>query len=77
MRRGPDELRKGVPIRDAGRFQHEAVAVDPRTGVVYEHELVMGQHLRFHLGGLGKPLAQGGGHPLVQLAAAGRHQRLA
>ncbi len=38
VRRGPGELRKGVPIRDAGRFQHEAVAVDPRTGIVYETE---------------------------------------
>lgn len=26
------------PIRDAGRFSHEAVAVDPRTGYVYETE---------------------------------------
>ncbi|WP_340116990.1 alkaline phosphatase PhoX [Pelagibius sp. 7325] len=26
------------PIRDAGRFSHEAVAVDPRTGVIYETE---------------------------------------
>ena len=38
VRRGPDELRKGTPIRAAGRFQHEAVAVDPRNGVVYETE---------------------------------------
>jgi secreted PhoX family phosphatase len=28
----------GQPIRAAGRFSHEAVAVDPRTGVVYETE---------------------------------------
>ena len=28
----------GVPIRAAGRFSHEAVAVDPMTGVVYETE---------------------------------------
>lgn len=28
----------GKPIRAAGRFSHEAVAVDPRTGVVYETE---------------------------------------
>jgi secreted PhoX family phosphatase len=38
VRRGPGELRKGTPIRAAGRFQHEAVAVDPRTGAVYETE---------------------------------------
>ena len=28
----------GMPIRAAGRFSHEAVAVDPRTGVLYETE---------------------------------------
>jgi secreted PhoX family phosphatase len=28
----------GVPIRAAGRFSHEAVAVDPRTSIVYETE---------------------------------------
>ncbi|MDB9303170.1 MULTISPECIES: alkaline phosphatase PhoX [Cyanophyceae] len=27
-----------VPLRDMGRFSHEAVAVDPRTGYVYETE---------------------------------------
>lgn len=27
-----------LPIRDAGRFSHEAVAVDPRSGIVYETE---------------------------------------
>ena len=38
LSRGPGELKKGRPIRDAGRFSHEAVAVDQRTGVVYETE---------------------------------------
>lgn len=28
----------GQPIRSAGRFSHEAVAVDPRTGIMYETE---------------------------------------
>lgn len=28
----------GLPIRAAGRFAHEAVAVDPRSGIVYETE---------------------------------------
>jgi secreted PhoX family phosphatase len=28
----------GQPIRSAGRFSHEAVAVDPRSGIVYETE---------------------------------------
>ena len=27
-----------VPLRDMGRFIHEAVAVDPETGIVYETE---------------------------------------
>ena len=30
-----EELTKAVPIKDLGRFNHEAVAVDPRTGIVY------------------------------------------
>jgi secreted PhoX family phosphatase len=34
-----DPARTGaVPLTAMGRFQHEAVAVDPRTGVVYETE---------------------------------------
>ena len=36
--RGPEELEKGEPLRAAGRFAHEAAAVDQRTGVVYETE---------------------------------------
>lgn len=36
--RGPNELQKGTAIRAAGRFAHEAVAVDQRTGIVYETE---------------------------------------
>ncbi|HET9345775.1 MAG TPA: alkaline phosphatase PhoX [Candidatus Limnocylindrales bacterium] len=36
--RGPDELEVGVPIRAAGRFSHEAAAVDQRAGIVYETE---------------------------------------
>ncbi|TAE50073.1 MAG: DUF839 domain-containing protein [Bacteroidetes bacterium] len=27
-----------IPLRDMGRFQHEAVCVDPRTGIVYQTE---------------------------------------
>ncbi|MFC7218403.1 alkaline phosphatase PhoX [Streptomyces polyrhachis] len=34
-----DPYRSGaVPLTAMGRFQHEAVAIDPRTGVVYETE---------------------------------------
>jgi secreted PhoX family phosphatase len=29
---------RATPLRDMGRFSHEAVAVDPRTGYVYETE---------------------------------------
>lgn len=36
--RGPGELEAGEPIRMAGRFAHEAVAVDPATGDVYMSE---------------------------------------
>jgi secreted PhoX family phosphatase len=38
LSRGPGELEKGRPIRDAGRFSHEAVAIDQRHGIVYETE---------------------------------------
>jgi secreted PhoX family phosphatase len=38
VRRGPNELERGEPLRAAGRFSHEAAAVDQRTGVVYETE---------------------------------------
>jgi secreted PhoX family phosphatase len=36
--RGPGELEKAEPLRAAGRFSHEAAAVDQRTGTVYETE---------------------------------------
>ena len=36
--RGPNQLKPGVPIVAAGRFSHEAAAVDQRTGIVYETE---------------------------------------
>lgn len=36
--RGPGELVKGDPIRAAGRFAHEAIAIDPATGIVYQSE---------------------------------------
>ncbi len=32
------ELFEAVPLKDMGRFNHEAVAVDPRTGIVYQTE---------------------------------------
>jgi uncharacterized protein len=36
--RGPGQLEVAEPIRMAGRFAHEAAAVDPSTGIVYETE---------------------------------------
>jgi uncharacterized protein len=36
--RGPGQLEEAVPIRMAGRFAHEAAAVDPATGIVYMTE---------------------------------------
>jgi uncharacterized protein len=38
VHRGPNDLEAGVPIAAAGRFSHEAAAVDQRTGIVYETE---------------------------------------
>ena len=35
---GPGEHRKPVPIRSAGRFAHEAVDIDPETGILYQTE---------------------------------------
>lgn len=35
---GPGDLKKGVPVRSAGRFAHEAVAVDPASGILYMTE---------------------------------------
>jgi uncharacterized protein len=35
---GPGEIVEREPIRKAGRFAHEASAVDPNTGIVYETE---------------------------------------
>ena len=32
------ELATPVPLKSMGRFRHEAVAVDPRTGIVYQTE---------------------------------------
>lgn len=36
--RNPGQYVVGMPIRSAGRFQHEAVAFDPSTGIMYETE---------------------------------------
>ncbi len=35
---GPGDLARAKPIKKAGRFAHEACAVDPRTGVLYQTE---------------------------------------
>ena len=35
---GRMELADPIPLTDMGRFRHEAVAVDPKTGIVYETE---------------------------------------
>lgn len=32
------ELADPIPLTDMGRFNHEAVAVDPKTGIIYETE---------------------------------------
>jgi secreted PhoX family phosphatase len=33
-----DDLKQAVPLKEMGRFVHEAIAVDPQTGIVYETE---------------------------------------
>jgi uncharacterized protein len=38
IRRGPGELAGGEPIRAAGRFAHEAVAVSQKSGIVFQTE---------------------------------------
>ena len=38
LRRGPNQLGRISPVKQMGRFAHEAVATDQRTGYVYETE---------------------------------------
>jgi secreted PhoX family phosphatase len=68
-----DGLGSPVPIRDMGRFSHEAVAVDPRTGNVYETEDAGGSSgfYRFVPNAAGN-LAAGGS--LSMLKVKGVHQ---
>ncbi|MGI5471458.1 alkaline phosphatase PhoX [Streptomyces sp. CA-132043] len=63
-----DPRRTGaVPLEDMGRFQHEAIAIDPRDGTVYEtedaFEKPFGLFYRFHpnkpMGGTGSLRAGG------------------
>ncbi|MFI9030757.1 alkaline phosphatase PhoX [Streptomyces sp. NPDC053560] len=63
-----DPRRTGaVPLEDMGRFQHEAIAIDPRDGTVYEtedaFEKPFGLFYRFHpnkpMGGIGSLRAGG------------------
>lgn len=35
---GPGKIKRSWPIKKAGRFAHEACAIDPRTGVLYQTE---------------------------------------
>ncbi|MDI3402305.1 alkaline phosphatase PhoX [Streptomyces cavernicola] len=65
---GADPRRTGaVPLEAMGRFQHEAIAIDPRSGVVYEtedaFEKPFGLFYRFRpnkpLGGIGSLQAGG------------------
>ena len=35
---GPGEHRKRMPIRSVGRFAHEAVDIDPGSGILYQTE---------------------------------------
>lgn len=48
-----DDLGDPTPLRDMGRFSHEAIAVDPVTGYIYETE-DQGENLVSLLGGSNK-----------------------
>ena len=53
-------LQKVQPLKAMGRFNHEAIAVDPRTGIVYQTEdNVNGCFYRF-IPAVPGELAQGG-----------------
>ncbi|MCF6743822.1 DUF839 domain-containing protein [Blastococcus sp. KM273128] len=70
---GPDRKRSRGPFREMGRFAHEAVAVDPANGTVYETE-DSGNTSGFYRFLPNKPgyLAEGG--TLQMLAVKGRPQ---
>ena len=55
-----DELKKIEPIKAMGRFVHEAIAVDPKTGIVYETEDIGSAGLYRFLPNQKGKLAEGG-----------------
>ena len=62
-----------VPLRDMGRFVHEAVAVDPETGIVYETEdRATAGFYRFVPNVRGQ-LAAGGRLQMLAVAGASNH----
>jgi secreted PhoX family phosphatase len=65
-----DGLVDPVPLRDMGRFEHEACAVDPRTGIVYLTE--DRHHSLFYRFIPNVPGKLGEGGRLQALAVAGR-----
>ena len=65
-----DGLGDPRPIRDMGRFSHEAVAVDPRTGYVYETEDAGGSSGFYRFVPKNKRNLSRGGH-LYMLRVAG------
>lgn len=67
-----DEPVDPVPLTAMGRFVHEAVAVDPETGVIYETEDQTRAGLYRFI-----PRSPGGPDRLADLAAGGRLQMLA
>ena len=32
------KLNKAIPLKEMGRFRHEAIAIDPRTSIAYQTE---------------------------------------
>jgi len=63
---------KPIPLKDMGRFAHEAVAVDPVTGIVYETEDTGASGFYRFIPNQYGNLAKGG--RLQMLAIKGQHQ---
>lgn len=80
VRAGAERLARAEPLRAMGRFYHEAVAVDPGTGIVYQTEDRMdGLFYRFLPVARGR-LARGGRLEALRLREApgaftGNHRR--
>ncbi|MFD9947343.1 PhoX family protein [Nonomuraea sp. NPDC059023] len=71
----PGEPAPSMPLTAMGRFSHEAIAVDPRTGYVYETEDDSGKPNGFYRFRPGNPrdLAAGGVLEMLKVKGAGEY----